>query len=91
VLALDCRNLARTGHMRGESTEDVRARARVNVAAGGDLVRGANPRHENEWTVFFATFASLLTVDPGITWPSCVRWPTARRRPRRISTRRSLR
>jgi 5-methyltetrahydropteroyltriglutamate--homocysteine methyltransferase len=164
VLQLDCPDLAMSGHMLGESLDDFRARARVNVeaiaratrdippdamrmhlcwgnyegphhhdVALGDIIdialearpaaisfEAANPRHEHEWTVFedielpegkviipgvldsttnfiehpklvaqrlvrygklvgpenlmagsdcgFATFASYLTVDPGITW-----------------------
>jgi 5-methyltetrahydropteroyltriglutamate--homocysteine methyltransferase len=164
VLQLDCPDLAMSGHMLGESLDDFRARARVNVAAIAHATRdippdamrmhlcwgnyegphhhdvalrdiidiafearpaaisfeAANPRHEHEWTVFedielpegkviipgvldsttnfiehpqlvaqrlvrygklvgpenlmagsdcgFATFASFLTVDPGITW-----------------------
>jgi 5-methyltetrahydropteroyltriglutamate--homocysteine methyltransferase len=164
VLQLDCPDLAMSGHMLGESLDDFRARARVNVeainhatrdippdamrmhlcwgnyegphhhdVALGDIIdiafearpaaisfEAANPRHEHEWTVFedielpegkviipgvldsttnyiehpalvaqrlvrygklvgpenvmagsdcgFATFASFLTVDPGITW-----------------------
>ena len=164
VLQLDCPDLAMSGHMLGETLEDFRARARVNVEAidratadippedmrmhlcwGNyegphhhdvalrdiiDIVfearpaaisfEAANPRHEHEWTVFedvklpegkvlipgvldsttnyiehpelvaqritryarlvgpqnlmagsdcgFATFASYLTVEPGITW-----------------------
>jgi 5-methyltetrahydropteroyltriglutamate--homocysteine methyltransferase len=164
VLQLDCPDLAMSGHMLGESLDDFRARARVNVEAIAHATRdippdamrmhlcwgnyegphhhdvalrdiidiafearpaaisfeAANPRHEHEWTVFedvelpegkviipgvldsttnfiehpklvaqrlvrygklvgpenvmagsdcgFATFASFLTVDPGITW-----------------------
>ncbi|MEA2245712.1 MAG: 5-methyltetrahydropteroyltriglutamate--homocysteine methyltransferase [Solirubrobacteraceae bacterium] len=164
VLQLDCPDLAMSGHMLGESLDDFRARARVNVEAIDHATRdippddmrlhlcwgnyegphhhdvalrdilaialearpaavsfeAANPRHEHEWTVFedielpegkviipgvldsttnyiehpelvaqrlvrygklvgpenvmagsdcgFATFASFLTVDPGITW-----------------------
>ena len=164
VLQLDCPDLAMSGHMLGESLDDFRARARVNVEAIAHATRdippdamrmhlcwgnyegphhhdvalrdiidiafearpaaisfeAANPRHEHEWTVFedielpegkviipgvldsttnyiehpklvaqrlvrygklvgpenlmagsdcgFATFASYLTVDPGITW-----------------------
>jgi len=164
VLQLDCPDLAMSGHMLGESLNEFRARARVNVeaiahatrdippdamrmhlcwgnyegphhhdVALGDIIdiafearpaaisfEAANPRHEHEWTVFediklpegkviipgvldsttnfiehpklvaqrlvrygklvgpenlmagsdcgFATFASYLTVDPGITW-----------------------
>jgi 5-methyltetrahydropteroyltriglutamate--homocysteine methyltransferase len=164
VLQLDCPDLAMSGHMLGESLDDFRARARVNVEAIAHAARdippdamrmhlcwgnyegphhhdvalrdiidiafearpaaisfeAANPRHEHEWTVFedielpegkviipgvldsttnfiehpelvaqrlvrygklvgpenlmagsdcgFATFASFLTVDPGITW-----------------------
>jgi 5-methyltetrahydropteroyltriglutamate--homocysteine methyltransferase len=164
VLQLDCPDLAMSGHMLGESLDDFRARARVNVEALAHATRdippdamrmhlcwgnyegphhhdvalrdiidiafearpaaisfeAANPRHEHEWTVFediklpegkviipgvldsttnyiehpelvaqrlvrygklvgpenlmagsdcgFATFASYLTVDPGITW-----------------------
>ena len=164
VLQLDCPDLAMSGHMLGESLDDFRARARVNVEALAHATRdippdamrmhlcwgnyegphhhdvalrdiidiafearpaaisfeAANPRHEHEWTVFediklpegkviipgvldsttnfiehpklvaqrlvrygklvgpenlmagsdcgFATFASFLTVDPGITW-----------------------
>jgi 5-methyltetrahydropteroyltriglutamate--homocysteine methyltransferase len=164
VLQLDCPDLAMSGHMLGESLDDFRARARVNVEAinhatrdipsdamrmhlcwgnyegphhhdialrdiidiafdarpGAVLFEAANPRHEHEWTVFedielpdgkviipgvldsttnfiehpelvaqrlvrygklvgpenvmagsdcgFATFASYLTVEPGITW-----------------------
>ena len=164
VLQLDCPDLAMSGHMLGESLEDFRARARVNVEAINHATRdippddmrlhvcwgnyegphhrdvalrdiidvviearpaaisfeAANPRHEHEWTVFedvklpegkviipgvldsttnyiehpelvaqrlvrygklvgpenvmagsdcgFATFASFLTVEPGITW-----------------------
>jgi 5-methyltetrahydropteroyltriglutamate--homocysteine methyltransferase len=164
VLQLDCPDLAMSGHMLGESLDEFRARARVNVealahatrdippdamrmhlcwgnyegphhhdVALGDIIdiafearpaaisfEAANPRHEHEWTVFediklpegkviipgvldsttnyiehpklvaqrlvrygklvgpenliagsdcgFATFASYLTVDPGITW-----------------------
>jgi 5-methyltetrahydropteroyltriglutamate--homocysteine methyltransferase len=164
VLQIDCPDLAMSGHMLGESLDDFRARARVNVEAINHATRdippdamrmhlcwgnyegphhhdvalrdiidvafearpaaisfeAANPRHEHEWTVFedielpegkvlipgvldsttnyiehpelvaqrlvrygklvgpenvmagsdcgFATFASFLTVDPGITW-----------------------
>jgi 5-methyltetrahydropteroyltriglutamate--homocysteine methyltransferase len=164
VLQLDCPDLAMSAHMLGESLDDFRARARVNVEAIAHATRdipsdamrmhlcwgnyegphhhdvalrdiidiafearpaaisfeAANPRHEHEWTVFedielpegkviipgvidsttnfiehpklvaqrlvrygklvgpenlmagsdcgFATFASFLTVDPGITW-----------------------
>jgi 5-methyltetrahydropteroyltriglutamate--homocysteine methyltransferase len=164
VLQLDCPDLAMSGHMFGESLDEFRARARVNVEAINHATRdippdamrmhlcwgnyegphhhdvalrdiidvvfearpaaisfeAANPRHEHEWTVFedvklpegkvlipgvldsttnyiehpvlvaqrlvrygtlvgpenviagtdcgFATFASFLTVDPGITW-----------------------
>ena len=164
VLQLDCPDLAMSGHMLGESLDNFRARARVNVEAIAHATRdippdamrmhlcwgnyegphhhdvalrdiidivfearpaaisfeAANPRHEHEWTVFedielpegkviipgvldsttnfiehpelvaqrlvrygklvgpenvmagsdcgFATFASFLTVDPGITW-----------------------
>jgi 5-methyltetrahydropteroyltriglutamate--homocysteine methyltransferase len=164
VLQLDCPDLAMSGHMLGQSLDDFRARARVNVEAIAHATRdippdamrmhlcwgnyegphhhdvalrdiidiafearpaaisfeAANPRHEHEWTVFedielpegkviipgvldsttnfiehpklvaqrlvrygklvgpenlmagsdcgFATFASFLTVDPGITW-----------------------
>jgi 5-methyltetrahydropteroyltriglutamate--homocysteine methyltransferase len=164
VLQLDCPDLAMSGHMLGESLDDFRARACVNVEAIAHATRdippdamrmhlcwgnyegphhhdvalrdivdivfearpaaisfeAANPRHEHEWTVFedielpegkviipgvldsttnfiehpelvaqrlvrygklvgpenviagsdcgFATFASFLTVDPGITW-----------------------
>jgi 5-methyltetrahydropteroyltriglutamate--homocysteine methyltransferase len=164
LLQLDCPDLAMSGHMLGESLDDFRARARVNVEAIAHATRdippdamrmhlcwgnyegphhhdvalrdiidiafearpaaisfeAANPRHEHEWTVFedielpegkviipgvldsttnfiehpklvaqrlvrygklvgpenvmagsdcgFATFASFLTVDPGITW-----------------------
>ena len=164
VLQLDCPDLAMSGHMLGQSLDDFRAWARVNVEAIAHATRdippdamrmhlcwgnyegphhhdvalrdiidivfearpaaisfeAANPRHEHEWTVFedielpegkviipgvldsttnfiehpklvaqrlvrygklvgpenlmagsdcgFATFASYLTVDPGITW-----------------------
>ena len=164
VLQLDCPDLAMSGHMLGESLDDFRARARINIEAIAHATRdippdamrmhlcwgnyegphhhdvalrdiidivfearpaaisfeAANPRHEHEWTVFedielpegkviipgvldsttnfiehpelvaqrlvrygklvgpenvmagsdcgFATFASFLTVDPGITW-----------------------
>jgi 5-methyltetrahydropteroyltriglutamate--homocysteine methyltransferase len=164
VLQLDCPDLAMSRHMLGESLDDFRTRARVNVEAINHATRdippdamrmhlcwgnyegphhhdvalrdiidvvfearpaaisfeAANPRHEHEWTVFedvklpegkvlipgvldsttnyiehpelvaqrlvrygklvgpenvmagsdcgFATFASFLTVDPGITW-----------------------
>jgi 5-methyltetrahydropteroyltriglutamate--homocysteine methyltransferase len=164
VLQLDCPDLAMSGHMLGESLDDFRARARMNIEAIAHATRdippdamrmhlcwgnyegphhhdvalrdiidivfearpaaisfeAANPRHEHEWTVFedielpegkviipgvldsttnfiehpelvaqrlirygklvgpenvmagsdcgFATFASFLTVDPGITW-----------------------
>ena len=43
VLQLDCPGLAMSGHMLGESLEDFRARARVNVEAIGHATRDIPP------------------------------------------------
>jgi len=68
VLQLDCPDLAMSGHMLGESLDDFRARARLNVEAIGHATRDIPP------TTYDCTCAGATTrARTTVMW----RWATS--------------